>query len=85
MTRNASKLVIRLSNYGILVSFCALLVASAIDIVPDKQIILEVFFYCFFSLFLISLAIRVTMIFCRTSVPASGAQGSELIDIVSLI
>lgn len=47
MTRNASKLVIRLSNYGILVSFCALLVASAIDVVPDKQIILEVFFYFF--------------------------------------
>lgn len=72
MTRNASKLVIRLSNYGILVSFCALLVASAIDVVPDKQIILEVFFYCFFFLFIVLLVIRATMIFCRTSDPANG-------------
>jgi hypothetical protein len=51
MTRNVSKLVIRLSNYGILVSFCALLVASAIDVVPDKQIILEVFFYFFLPVY----------------------------------
>ena len=72
MTRNASKLVIRLSNCGILVSFFALLVASVIDVVPDKQIILEVFFYCFFFLLIVSLAIRAALFFCHSSTPANG-------------
>lgn len=49
MTQNANKFVVRLSNWSLLISFCGVLVTSAIDVVPSLREIHE--FYCCFFLF----------------------------------
>ena len=67
MTQNANKFVVRLSNWSLLISFCGVLVTSTIDVIPSRIKIIEAYFYFFFSLFIISLAIRLIMFFCRSS------------------
>ena len=57
MTINAIKGVSRVSTFSLILSFCALMIISAIDVVPSKLGALECIFYCVAGVFVLSLAV----------------------------
>ena len=66
MTINAIKGVFHISVFGLVLSFCALIMVSAIDVVPSKLGALECIFYCVAALFVVSLVIAlISGCYCR--------------------
>ena len=57
MTINAIKGVSRVSTFSLILSFCALMIISAIDVVPSKQGALECIFHCVAGVFVLSLVV----------------------------
>ncbi len=57
MTINAIKAVFRTSVFGLVLSFCALIMVSAIDVVPSKLGVLECVFYCVAAIFVAFLVV----------------------------
>ena len=61
MTTNATKVVKRISTYGVVITFCILVFLSFVDVVPSVEDALEIILYCVATLFVIFL---VSLIFC---------------------
>ena len=61
MTKNATKVVKRISIYGAVIMFCALVFLSFVDVVPSVEDALEISLYCVATIFVIFL---VSLIFC---------------------
>ena len=57
MTKNASKKLVRISNCCLILSLCALIMISFIDVVPEREPILEMMFYGCAVVFVISLSV----------------------------
>lgn len=64
MTINAIKGVFHISIFGLVLSFCALIMISAIDVVPSKLGALECIFYCVATIFVASLVVALMSVYC---------------------
>ena len=66
VTINAIKGVFHISVFGLVLSFCALIMVSAIDVVPSKLGALECIFYCVAATFVVSFVVAlVSGCYCR--------------------
>ena len=61
MTTNATKVVKRISTYGVVITFFILVFLSFVDVVPSVEDALEIILYCVATLFVIFI---VSLIFC---------------------
>ena len=61
MTTNATKVVKRISTYGVVITFCILVFLSFVDVVPSVEDALEITLCCVATIFVIFL---VSLIFC---------------------
>ena len=65
MTENVTKRIIHISNFFLLLSLCALIVLSFIDVLPSKQSSFERLFYSCAAVFVISLCVDFCLILLR--------------------
>ena len=61
MTTNATKVVKRISTYGVVITFCILVFLSFVDVVPSAEDALEITLCCVATIFVVFI---VSLIFC---------------------